>query len=229
MLKGLEINMYNASYYKKHETGSYKSAIQILEYINSFIKFNSVIDFGCGMGTWCKALYNLNIKDFLGIDKHQYDPTYMLIPTEKYMQFDLCKSLELDRKVDMAISVEVAEHINPKYSDIFIKNICSCSEIVLFSAAVPHQGGTGHINEQPCTYWEMIFNKYGYKAIDCIRPYFWNNEQIEIWYRNNCILYLEQHTYEKICSHIPQNVYPLNIIHPSMLNRILKKKGVYDG
>lgn len=221
--------MYNASYYKKHEMGSYQSAIQILEYINSFINFNSVIDFGCGMGTWCKALYNLDIKDFLGIDKHQYDPTYMLIPTEKYMQFDLCNPLKLTRKVDMAISVEVAEHVNPKYSDVFIKNLCSCSEIVLFSAAISHQGGTEHINEQSCTYWEMKFNKYGYKAIDCIRPYFWNNEQIEIWYRNNCILYIEQHTYEKSSIHIPQNTYPLDIIHPSMLHRILKKKGVYNG
>ncbi len=221
--------MYSASYYKKHEMGSYQSAIQILGYINSFINFNSVIDLGCGMGTWCKALNNLDIKDFLGIDKHQYDPTYMLIPAEKYMQYDLCKPLEITRRVDMAISVEVAEHINPEYSDIFINNLCSCSEIVLFSAAISHQGGTGHINEQSCTYWEKIFNKYGYKAIDCIRPYFWNNEQIEIWYRNNCVLYLEQYAYEKIITYIPQNTYPLDIIHPSMLNRILKKKGVYDG
>lgn len=221
--------MYSVSYYKKHETGSYQSAIQILEYINSFIHFNSAIDFGCGMGTWCKALYNLDIKDFLGIDRHQYDSTYMLIPAEKYIQFDLRKPLELTRRVDMAISVEVAEHVNPECSDIFIKNLCSCSEIVLFSAAILHQGGTGHINEQSCTYWEAIFNKYGYKAIDCIRPYFWNNEQIEIWYKNNCVLYIEQHTYEKISAHIPQNTYSLDIIHPSMLNRILKKKGVYDG
>ena len=221
--------MYSASYYKKHETGSYQSAIQILEYINSFINFNSVIDFGCGMGTWCKALNNLGIKDFLGIDKHQYDPAYMLIPKEKYIQFDLRKPLVLTRRADMVISVEVAEHINSEYSDIFIKNLCSCSKFVLFSAAISHQGGTGHINEKSCTYWEKIFNKYGYKAIDCIRPYFWNNEQIEIWYRNNCLLYIEQYTYEKISTHIPQNTYPLDIIHPSMLNRILKKKGVYDG
>ena len=221
--------MYSASYYKKHEAGSYQSALQILKYINSFINFNSVIDFGCGMGTWCKALNNLGIKDFLGIDKHQYDPAYMLIPKEKYIQFDLRKPLVLTRRADMVISVEVAEHINSEYSDIFIKNICSCSEIVLFSAAISHQGGTGHINEQSCTYWEKIFNKYGYKALDCIRPYFWNNEQIEIWYRNNCLLYIELHTYEKISTHIPQITYPLDIIHPSMLHRILKKKGVYDG
>lgn len=221
--------MYSESYYRKHETGSYKSAIQILEYTNSFINFNSVIDFGCGMGTWCKALDNLGIKNFLGIDKHQYEPAYMLIPPEKYMQFDLGKPLELTCMADMVISVEVAEHINPEYSDIFIKNLCSCSKIVLFSAAISHQGGTGHINEQSCIYWETIFNKYGYRAIDCIRPYFWNNEQIEIWYRNNCILYIEQHIYEKISAHVPQNSYPLNIIHPLMLNRILKKKGVYDG
>lgn len=218
--------MYNANYYKKHETGSYQSAIQILEYLNSFIDFNSVIDFGCGMGTWCKALNNLGVKNFLGIDKHHYDPAYMLIPADKYIQFDLRRPLELIRRVDMAISVEVAEHVNSEYSDIFIKNLCSCSEIVLFSAAITYQGGTGHVNEQSCTYWEKIFNGHGYKAIDCIRPYFWNNNQVEIWYKNNCVLYIAQHTYENIFAQIPQNTYPLDIIHPSMLNRILKKKGV---
>lgn len=218
--------MYNESYYKRHEIGSYESAFQILKYIKTFINFDSVIDFGCGMGTWCKALNNLNIKDFLGIDKHQYDSAYMLIPSEKYMQYDLRKPLLLSHKVDMAISVEVAEHIEFEYSNIFIENLCLCSDIILFSAAITHQGGTGHINEQSCTYWESIFNNYGYKAIDCIRPYIWNDERIEIWYKNNCVLYIEEHFYKKISAVVPTNTYSLDIIHPLMLHRILKKKGV---
>lgn len=221
--------MYNESYYKKHETGSYQSAYRILKYLKSFINFHSVIDLGCGMGTWGKALNDLGINDFLGVDKHPYDSAYMLIPTIQYKQFDLEKKLSLSYKADLAISVEVAEHISFEYSDIFIKNLCSCSDIILFSAAIPHQGGTGHINEQSCSYWENIFNKYGYETVDSIRPYIWNDEQIEIWYRNNCILYIEKNSFEKFTADIPQNTYPLDIVHPAMLNRILKKKGVYDG
>lgn len=220
--------MYDEFYYKKHEQGSYQSAFQILNYIKSFYDFHSAIDFGCGMGTWCKALNNLGIKKFLGIDKHPYTHAYMLIPTENYMQFNLQNPLSLNPKFDIAISVEVAEHIEPEYSDIFVKNLCFCSDIILFSAAILHQGGTGHINEQLCTYWEHIFNRHGYKAVDCLRPFFWNNEQIEIWYRNNCILYVEEHSYEKFLEQAPHNLYPLDIVHPQMLNRILKKKGFYN-
>lgn len=221
--------MYNKKYYKKHESGSYRSALQIFEYINVFIDFKSMVDFGCGMGTWCKAMEELGISDILGIDQHAYDSDYMLISAESYLQYDLRKELILPRRTDIAVSVEVAEHIEEEYSEIFIHNLCLCSDLILFSAAIPFQGGTGHINEKPCIFWSEIFNKYGYNAIDCIRPHFWNNENIEIWYRNNCILYAKENLYQKLIVNIPQEKYPLDIVHPAMLNRILNKRGLTNG
>ena len=220
--------MYDKNYYKKHEIGSYHSAFRILKYVKSFIDFHSAVDLGCGMGTWCKSLIDLGIQDYFAIDNHEYDSTYMLISAEKYMHFDLSHPLSLSRRFDLAISVEVGEHIDKQYSDIYIRNLCLSSDIVLFSAALSNQGGTGHINEQPSTYWENIFTKYGYRAIDCIRPYFWNDEQIEIWYRNNCIIYMNPASFEKYFCYIPEIKYPLNIVHPSMLKRILHKKGIYN-
>lgn len=218
--------MYDKKYYKKHENGSYLSALKLLEYIKVFYNFKSVIDFGCGMGTWCKAMEELGVPHVLGIDQHAYDPTYMLISSEKYMQYDLREELVLPYRTDIAVSVEVGEHIEKKYSKIFVQNLCLCSDLILFSAAMPFQGGTGHINEQSCSFWTELFQKYEYNAIDCIRPHFWNYEDIEIWYRNNCILYAKKNLYEKIILNIPEENYPLDIIHPAMMKRILNKRGL---
>lgn len=217
--------MYDKLYYQKHEKGSYYSAISILEFILSFYNFNSLVDLGCGMGTWCKAASDLGVKYILGIDQHEYEQEYMLIDDRNYMKFDLKNELDNYGKFDIAVSVEVAEHIDSAYVNTFIRNVCSQSNIVLFSAALPFQGGTGHINEKKCSFWKQQFNKYGYEIIDCIRPHFWDNSKLEIWYRNNCVLFVKNHVYSQFIRKIPNDIQPLDIIHPEMLERILKKKG----
>ena len=172
----------------------------------------------------CNVMESINIGNCLGIDQHDYSSEYMLISQENYLKYDLRNPLSLTRKYDIAISVEVAEHIDNKYAKIFIGNLCRHSDVILFSAALPNQGGTGHINEQPCSYWKQIFEKYKYRAIDCIRPVFWNDDTIEIWYRNNSILYVNERLYNDFIKIIPMQVHPLDIVHPEMLARILKKE-----
>lgn len=221
--------MYDKKYYKKHEDGSFQSAKCIIGYINTFYNFKSAVDFGCGMGTWCNVMESFNKEDYLGIDQHDYSSEYMLISQEKYLKYDLCYPLSLSRKYDIAISVEVAEHIDSKYAGIFIGNLCRHSDVILFSAALPNQGGTGHINEQPCSYWKQIFERFKYRAIDCIRPVFWNNKTIEVWYRNNSILYINEQIYNEFIKLIPTQIHPLDIVHPEMLERILKKRGLNNG
>lgn len=218
--------MYDESYYRKHEKGSYNSAITILEYILSFYKFNSLIDLGCGMGTWCKAASDLGVENILGLDQHVYEQQYMLISDKNYIRFNLKNKLNGYGPFDIAISVEVAEHIDNTYVDSFIRNVCSQSNVVLFSAALPFQGGTGHINEKRCSFWKQKFNKYGYEIIDCIRPHFWDDQNIEIWYRNNCVLFVKNHMYSEFVTKIPKDMPPLDIIHPEMLERILRKRGL---
>lgn len=220
------IKLYNEYYYKKHQNGSYQSALVILNYIKSFLQVQSIIDLGCGMGTWGKATGFIDNVDYLGVDQHFYDSQYMLIAESNYLQFDLRNDFKLNKKFDLAISVEVAEHIESQHELTFINNLCNCSNIVLFSAAIPNQGGTGHINERPCSYWCKLFTKYGYIAVDCIRPFCWDNMDVEIWYRNNCILYIKNDLYKTLLSNIPDIRFPIDIIHPQMLSRILKKRGI---
>lgn len=218
--------MYDKAYYKRHEKGSYQSALILLNYLKDFLKINSIIDFGCGMGTWGKAAKDIGITNYIGVDQHYYNDKYMVIEKNSYIQHDLRNKFFVQRSFDLAISVEVAEHIDSVYENTFIENICNSSDIILFSAALPEQGGTGHINERPCSYWNSKFDALGYVLIDCIRPFFWNNKNIEIWYRNNCTLYIKKEKFDTIKSYIPQSSFPIDIIHPEMLTRILKKRGL---
>ena len=218
--------MYDEEYYKRHQAGSYQSALQILRFVHSITHFQTIIDYGCGIGTWGNASHSLGTKEYLGIDQHAFDAGYMLISKSEYLQEDLRHPIRLHSFYDLAICVEVAEHISEEFADMLIDNICRNSEVVLFSAALVYQGGTGHVNEQPCTYWIEKFRSKGYTPVDCIRPAFWDDEQIEIWYRNNCILYMTHEAFNRYHQNIPIVSLPANIIHPQMLERILYKRGL---
>lgn len=218
--------MYDEKYYKKHQDGSYQSAQIILRLIYTITAFQTVIDYGCGIGTWGKAAKSLGVSRYVGIDQNPYDATYMLINSCNYIQQDLQEPINLKSRFDLTICVEVAEHIPKGKADILLDNVCQNSEVVLFSAALVGQGGTGHINEQPCSYWIEKFSVRGYVPVDCIRPTFWNDEEIEIWYRNNCMLYMTPKALNQFQASIPRISPPTDIIHPKMLNRILHKRGL---
>lgn len=217
--------MYDEKYYKKHQDGSYRSALRLLRFIYGLTHFQTMVDYGCGMGTWGIAAKELGTTNYLGIDQHTYDTTYMLIDRSEYLQKDLRVPIDLHFCYDLAVCVEVAEHISEGHADMLVENICCNSKVVLFSAALSYQGGTGHVNEQPCSYWAKKFQKNGYRPVDCIRPVFWENEQIEIWYRNNCILYMTSDAFEQIKKNLPKISFPIDIVHPQMLERILQKRG----
>lgn len=215
--------IYGKEYYIKHQIGSYNSAINILGYILSQLDITSMIDFGCGMGTWCLAAQELNIKKILGVDIHDYADDYMLISSEQYKKCDLRNEVKLEICADLVISVEVGEHVEENCSKQFIDNICNHGEVVLFSAAIPFQGGQGHINEQPCSYWAQLFTSNGYMLFDCIRPQFWNSSNVEIWYKNNCVMFIREDRYDAVINRFKVSSYPIDIIHPDMLKRIIKK------
>ena len=62
---------------------------------------------------------------------------------------------------------------------------------MLFSAAVPGQGGENHVNERPLGYWRAMFRDRGYIAVDYLRPLIVNDSAIARWYRCNIMLYVE--------------------------------------
>ena len=80
----------------------------------------------------------------------------------------------------------------PERGERFVADLVALAPVVLFSAAIPGQGGTDHINEQWQDYWARLFAKHDYVALDFLRLKFWNDSRIEWWYRQNIILYVRR-------------------------------------
>jgi hypothetical protein len=102
----------------------------------------------------------------------------------------------------MAMSLEVAEHLDKEAADNFIKLLTDLADIVLFSAASQFQLGTHHVNCQPPSYWSNKFKNLGFSCFDIIRPKFWENDEIPHWYRQNTLCYVKKDSvqYQKLIS-----------------------------
>lgn len=180
---------YSRGFYSYIQQGSLLSAREIVPLVMRLISPASVVDIGCGVGTWLAVFQECGVHEILGVDGEYVDRGMLHIPAKNFAAADLQQALKLDRQFDLAVSVEVAEHLPPECAEVFVASLCRHAPVVLFSAAIPQQGGNNHLNEQWPEYWADLFSKFGYVPVDCIRRQIWNNPQIEWWYCQNIILY----------------------------------------
>ena len=129
----------------------------------------------------------------------------------------------LGEKYDMAFSIECAEHLDKSAADNFINNLCRASDVILFSAAIKYQGGDHHVNEQFPSYWKEKFEFNGYKCIDCIRPTFWNDRGMDVIYRNNTMLYVNDSIYKDVLNRIVIEHNIDDYIHPHLYSIIIRE------
>lgn len=92
---------------------------------------------------------------------------------------DLRTCPNLKRSFDLACALEVAEHLPADVANQFVALLVNAAPVEVFSAAIPRQGGKGHVNEQWPTYWASLFANHGYMAVDCIRPAVYGNEHVD--------------------------------------------------
>jgi hypothetical protein len=212
---------YNEDFFAFHLNDSISSAQEIIPIVIDYVHPNSVIDVGCGNGTWLAVWEKHGITDITGIDGDYVKVQDLLIDTKNFIAFNLEKGFVSDRKYSLVTSLEVAEHINSQAAETFIKSLCNLGDIILFSAAVPGQEGTLHVNEQYPEYWISLFSKNGFVPIDNIRKRIWTNQRISWWYRQNIFLFMHQSQIEKNAEFKKDfentNVGFVNIIHPELL------------
>lgn len=215
----IEKKIYNDAFYTEQEGGSFSSATRILPFINQLLNPKSVLDVGCGVGHWLKIWKEvLGVQEIQGIEGEYLKDEALSIPNEHLLKTDLKNEINLNRKFDLVMSMEVAEHIPENNADIFVKTLTNHGNVVLFSAAIKGQLGTYHINEQMPEYWAEKFMKRGYVAVDIVRPEFWNDTSIAYWYRQNTILYVRENVLEQFSKlhEVAKNTDPLYLtrIHP---------------
>ncbi len=185
------VNTYMGEYYADITEGSVKSASAIFNHLRQLWHFPSwkkIIDVGGGVGAWSKGIgegYEYYCVDHK-VPKHR-----LVIPASNYAEYDLTKreKFPFEGTFDLAICTEVAEHIGEEHAENLVSLLLSLSNNVLFSAAIPHQGGNHHVNEQWQTWWAKLFRKFGVR--DALQPIEWweDDEDIELWYRQNLVLY----------------------------------------
>lgn len=166
-----------------------KSATELVPILMQLFSPNSVVDLGCGLGDWLNEFQKNKVPDILGIDGQWVDKKRLYIDEKDFLEKDLTQAFKIDKKFDLAMSLEVAEHLPEKSADTFIDTLTNLSDKVIFSAAIPNQGGQNHINEQWHTYWIEKFESRGFYCHDILRPLIWDNPNIEWWYSQNIYLF----------------------------------------
>lgn len=182
------MSVYDESFYGYIDSGALSSARVIVPDIINIFNPSSIIDIGCGTGAWLTAFMENGVKDVFGVDG-DYNEFAPKILNDNFMSADLSKSFSIDRKFDLAITLEVAEHIPETSADIFVESVCSLSDNIVWSAAVPGQRGLNHVNEQFPSYWIPKFKSLGYNCDGEFRFKFWYNDNVETWYRQNVLLF----------------------------------------
>lgn len=135
------------------------------------------------------------------------------IPEAFFRPTNLISPDPINRTFDLAVSLELAEHLPAAASDRFISLLTSLAPAVLFSAAIPGQGGTEHVNEQWQSSWAERFKRRDYQPLDAIRPRIWRNDDVAWWYRQNTFLYVRSDSIATLIATFP--VTPLlDVIHP---------------
>jgi hypothetical protein len=186
----------------------------VLDLLGGHVAVRSVVDVGCGLAAWLKVFEDQGIEDIVGLDGDHVDRGLLAIDAERFVPCDLRSPPSLHRRFDLAVSLEVAEHLPAEAADVFVNLLASLADVVLFSAAVPRQGGLDHLNEQWPAYWAAKFQARGFRCHDTLRQRIWEDERVRWWYRQNLLLFLREGTAPGLAGSDPA---PL--VHPGLLDR----------
>ena len=179
---------YGPRFHSLREPGSTRSAGIVVPLVIDLLHPSSVVDVGCGPGSWLAEFKAHGVSEILGIDGPGAAAASRL-ETGELLVHDLLSPLNVQRRFDLAVCTEVAEHLPEAGGLALVAELVRMSRAVLFSAAVPHQGGTGHVNEQWPEYWARHFARHGYAPVDCLRRQLWADPEIEFWYAQNLLLF----------------------------------------
>jgi hypothetical protein len=181
---------YDEAFYAEHVNGSLQSARTYLAHLFALWRPASVVDLGCGRGAWLAACGELGVERLTGLDGDWVSQDMMLAPEIAFRRANLREEITPGERHDLAMSLEVAEHLPTASSDAFVRSLVAHADAILFGAAYLGQPGRDHINTQPHSFWADKFLAHGYQLFDFFRPQFWSDAAVEPWYRQNTFLYV---------------------------------------
>lgn len=181
---------YDTEFFDRRRTTAEVSAAAVVPLVMELARPRSVIDVGCGEGTWLASFAAHGVERVIGLDGDYVDPNRLVIPTDCFIPVDLSRPFRHPEVFSLVVSLEVAEHLPESSADEFVESLTRLGDIVLFSAAIPGQGGTGHLNEQWPDYWVSRFRRHGFLAVDALRPQIRRDSTVAWWYRQNLLFFV---------------------------------------
>jgi SAM-dependent methyltransferase len=227
---------YTNDFYSEHAGGALDSARVVTRHLRALgIKTDgAVVDVGCGRGHWLEAFAEAGATTLVGIDGPWNQAHFTRASPVEFVSLDLGEagltSVELVEAVhrqhfDVGVCTEVLEHLPETSADAVIEMLSTLARVVVFSAAIPGQGGRGHRNERWQSHWAACFEQRGFCAYDLIRPLMWADTDVDFWYRQNLVLYAVPEVFPE---RAPTAAAALDIVHPDLFEHRLVNPRVRD-
>ena len=213
--------VYDPLFYQSSFDGSLRSASQYLKVFSELIPgCTTAIDVGGGLGAWAVAARMHGLDAYVMEGDWVFECTDTEISDkytrrDRYIPADLQITLPDVGQSDLVICVEVAEHLSPERSVSFVQDLVRLGDACIFGAALPRQGGMGHINCRPTSYWVELFSQHGFMCWDVFRGQFWYNPNVEPWYAQNTFLYLNREKYPSLPGCFQASI--LDVYHPRVV------------
>jgi cyclopropane fatty-acyl-phospholipid synthase-like methyltransferase len=202
------------------------TAERVLRLVYDKIKVGSVLDVGCGRGLWLAVAAKLGATETIGIEGPWIEAQSTYIALGQIVTQDLELEFNLNRSFDLVLSIEVGEHLSAVAADTFVTSLVRHGHFILFSAAIPFQPGTGHVNCQFPDYWAGLFAKHGYHPVDFIRRAIWNDSGIHVWVRQNVLAFVSPKFLLKNpwARETASSSGPLSIVHPELFTALIRTR-----
>lgn len=199
---------YDQEFFATVDRTAALSADGLISRLAPVLSVKSVLDVGCGRGMWLARWLRNGASEVFGVDGPYIDVGQLHVPRSSFLARDVSQPFSLGRRFDLVESLEVGEHLPAASADAFVDNLVAHGSLVLFSAAIPGQGGENHINEQPWEYWREKFATRGFETFDFLRPRMAHDASIFFCYRFNSFLFAHRSTIGSLpvairASHVP--------------------------
>ncbi len=218
---------YDTAFYADLKNTAGPSAGIITPIVQDLVHARRVVDVGCGDGSWLAAFKACGAETILGLDGDWLDEALLRIPPENFQRADLFAPISLPDRYDLAMSLEVAEHLPVDRAASFVGDLVRLAPVVLFSAAIPLQEGPNHINEQWPSYWAGLFAAHGYVPVDAVRMRVWNDPDVTWWYKQNTLIFADE---DKLADYPPlleahriSGGQVRDLVHPDKYRHLAKR------
>lgn len=200
------------------------SANKVCSYIAQIYRpLRSVLDVGCGVGLFLAEANKLGADIINGVEAEWLDDDLLVVDRSCIRHHDLTKPLDMQCTYDLVISLEVGEHLPAIAAETYVASLVRHGRMILFSSAIPHQGGVHHVNEQWPEYWARLFVKHNYHFVDIVRPHFWYDREMILYIRQNAFLVAHAETIlaNPTLLAVHDRHLPMAMVHPDLFTCML--------